>query len=53
MPKGKRNKSKVQKITEEEYVQYVASLKEETPLPIYKENVAKREVKKEKEVKEE
>lgn len=52
MPKEKHSKNKVPKITEEEYVRYVASLKEETPLCVYAENVRLTEEKKEKEGKE-
>lgn len=51
MPKEKRNKNKVPKITEEEYVRYVASLKEEAPLSIYRENVGGEKTKAEKDEK--
>lgn len=46
MPKEKRNKNKVPKITEEEYARYVSSLKEETPLATYEQNVEDRSEKK-------
>ena len=39
MPREKRNKRKVPKITEEEYARYVSALKEETPLNLYEQNV--------------
>ena len=35
MSRGKRNKSKVPKLTEEEYARYVSSLKEETPIETF------------------
>ena len=46
MPREKRIKNKVPKITEEEYARYVSALKDETPLGMYEQNVERKGEKK-------